>query len=86
MLSHTADGSVRQGSNENLVSVIRKGCQIRVARGARRAADPMRTIEHSATPEWVSVRDGNQVEVQLDHFLINHKALGEPNSDHPRRE
>jgi len=86
MLSHTADGSVRQGSNENLVSVIRQGCQIRVAWGARRAADPKRTIEHIANPVWVTVRDGNQVEVQLNDFLINHKVLGEPSSQYPQRE
>ena len=84
-LSHSAKGDVLTGSHANLVSSIRSGCEIRVAWGARRKADPQRTIEHSATPLWVAVRDGMQVEVQLNDFLINLPVLGEPETDHPRR-
>ena len=85
MLSHGSDGRVEQGSITDLVAAIRSGCQIRVAWGARRAEDPSRTIEHVAEPVWVSVRNGESVEVQLDDFLINLAVLGEPSEDHPRR-
>ena len=85
-LAHTADGEVTAGSSQSLVDAVRSGCQIRVAWGARRAADPTRTIEHIATPGWISVRDGETVEVQLDGFMTNLGVLGEPAEDHPRRE
>lgn len=84
-LSHSANGDVLRGSHANLINSIRSGCEIRVAWGARRKADPQRTIEHIATPLWVAVRDGMQVEVQLDDFLINLPVLGEPETDHTRR-
>jgi len=86
VLSHDAEGVVTSGAQKNLVNAIRNGCQIRVAWGARRAADPSRTIEHIAEPLWVSVRDSESVEVQVGDFLINHRVLGEPAADHPRRE
>ena len=86
MLSHDADGSVESGSVDNIVAAVRSGCQLRVAWGARRAADPSQTIEHIAEPIWVSIRNGDSVEIQLDNFLINHSVLGEPEAEHPRRE
>lgn len=85
-LAHTAEGDVLSGSKEELIGAIRNGCQIRVAWGARRAVDPNMTIEHIATPGWISVRNGDAVEVQLDGFMTNLAVLGEPPEDHPRRE
>ncbi len=85
MLHHNSAGEVQSGSPENIVNAVRRGCQLRIAWGARRAADPSQTIEHIAEPVWVAVRNGTQVEVQLDDFLINHAVLGEPEEDHPRR-
>lgn len=75
-----------EGSVSDLISVVRKGCELRVAWGARRRADTTRTIEHVSTPVWVAVRDGSVVEVQLDDFLINLAVLGEPAEEHPARE
>lgn len=86
MLSHTRDGVVEQGSADNIVSAVRQGCQLRIAWGARRAADISRTIEHIAEPDWVSIRDGKDINVQIGGFVINHAVLGEPASEHPRRE
>ena len=86
MLAHTKDGKVTQGSADNVVNAVRSGCQLRVAWGARRQADPSRTIEHIAKPLWVSVRDSTDVDVQIGDFLINHGVLGEPPEDHPRRD
>ena len=86
MLSHDSEGQVQSGSIENIVNAVRSGCQLRIAWGARRAADPSQTIEHIAEPKWVSVRNGNNVEVQLDDFLINHSVLGEPEEEHANRE
>ncbi|MBL4870402.1 MAG: hypothetical protein JKX72_05560 [Robiginitomaculum sp.] len=85
-LSHDNQGDVLEGSESRLVSAIRQGCNIKVAWGARRKADASRTIEHSARPIWISVRDGSKVEVQIGDFLINLKVLGEPTAEHPRRE
>lgn len=85
-LAHDREGRTQTGNIELLVSAIRRGCQIRVAWGARRAVDPSQTIEHIASPDWVSVRNGETVEVQLSDFVINLGVLGEPAADHPRRE
>lgn len=85
-LRHDAQGDVVSGSVENLIRSIRSGCDIKVGWGARRATDPQSTIEHLASPVWISVRNGNAVEVQLSDFLINLPVLGEPDTDHPRRE
>lgn len=85
-LHHDKDGNVISGSSDALVSAIRRGCQLRVGWGAKRAADPTQTIEHLATPAWVTVRNSNMVEVQLSDFIINLDVLGEAAVDHPRRE
>ncbi|MEP2103193.1 MAG: hypothetical protein ABJP02_18095 [Parasphingorhabdus sp.] len=85
-LAHDRDGNIQAGNHESLISGIRSGCQVRVAWGTKRAADPSRTIEHSATPVWISIRNGKEVEVQLSDFVINLAVLGEPAADHPRRE
>ena len=85
MLSHTRDGDVQSGSASNIVSAVRQGCQLRVAWGTARRDDPSRTIEHMAAPEWVVVRNGEDVEIQIGG-LINHGVLGEPIEDHPRSE
>jgi len=85
-LAHSEDGEVQSGSKAELIGAIRNGCQVRVAWGARRAADPNMTIEHIAIPGWISVRNSNDVEVQLDGFMSNLAVLGEPPEDHPRRE
>lgn len=85
VLAHNAEGTVQSGSRNDLVSSIRQGCQIRVAWGARRKSNPNATIEHSASPVWVSVRDNERVEVQLDHFAINLNVLGEPEEEHTNR-
>ncbi len=86
LLSHDARGTVNHGSQASLVAAVRQGCQLRVAWGARRKADPSRTIEHIATPLWVSVRDGTNVEIQIGGFMANQRVLGEPIEDHPRYE
>ena len=86
MLKHDRDGNVLSGDKQHLVNAVRQGCDLRVAWGARRAADPSRTIEHISSPLWVAIRDGDMVEVQLDDFLINLSVLGEPNEDHPARQ
>lgn len=86
MLAHDKEGTVAQGSTGHIISAVRQGCQIRVAWGARRAADPNQTIEHIAEPQWVAIRNNNQVEVQISGFLANQSVLGEPPKDHPRRE
>lgn len=84
-LRHDRDGSVMQGSHATLIDGIRNGCALRVAWGVRRSSDPTRTIEHVATPVWVSLRDGQRVEVQLDEFMINLNVLGEPAHEHANR-
>ncbi len=86
LLKHDRDGKVLSGDVGELISAVRQGCDLRVAWGARRNADPSRTIEHVSTPIWVAVRDGAVVEVQLDDFVINLSVLGEPNEEHPARE
>ena len=86
VLQHDNQGDVQQGSEEALIASIRMGCQIRVAWGARRRSDPSRTIEHVATPIWVSVRNGETVEVQLDEFMINLDVLGHPPAEFPQLE
>jgi len=85
-LKHDRDGVVSAGSVDELIAAVRRGCDIRVAWGARRAADPTQTIEHIADPVWVSVRNSETVEVQIGEFLINLSVLGEPAAEHPRRE
>ena len=85
-LKHTSQGDVQEGSVDELISAVRQGCDIRIAWGARRRTDSTRTIEHISSPVWVSVRDGQSVEVQLDDFLINLSVLGEPAEEHPARE
>ncbi len=85
-LAHDRNGKVQSGNISELVAAIRRGCQIRVGWGAHRAADPNQTIEHIATPTWVAVRNGAEVEIQLSDFVINLNVLGEPAADHPRRE
>ena len=77
---------MQEGRVDDLIAAIRLGCDLRVAWGARRRADSTRTIEHIASPVWVSVRDGQTVEVQLDNFMINLGVLGEPPEEHPARE
>ncbi|MFK8017525.1 MAG: hypothetical protein AB8G17_19030 [Gammaproteobacteria bacterium] len=84
-LKHDRDGTVVHGNESLLVDAVRRGCPLRVAWGTRRRADPTRTIEHVATPSWVSLRDGQHVEVQLDEFMINLSVLGEPPEDHANR-
>jgi len=86
LLAHDATGKIGQGSRKQIANAVRQGCKIRVAWGARRKSDPTRTIEHIADPIWVSIRDGNDVEVQIGDYLINHAVLGEPSTDHPGRE
>ena len=83
---HDRDGKILSGSTKELISAIRRGCNLRIGWGAHRRADPSQTIEHIATPVWVAVRNSDTVEVQLDDFLINLNVLGEPPEDHPRRE
>ncbi|MEL7312582.1 MAG: hypothetical protein AAFN07_13805 [Pseudomonadota bacterium] len=85
-LAHDANGNVTDGSEQNLVATIRAGCQIRVAWGARRRADPQRTIEHSAEPQWISVRDGQSVAAQIGGFTPNLSVFGEDPASHPRFE
>ncbi|MEO1657409.1 MAG: hypothetical protein AAFR65_06780 [Pseudomonadota bacterium] len=85
-LAHTAEGEVTAGSEAALIDAIRGGCDLKVAWGARRLADPQRTIEHASRPLWVAVRDGETVEVQLGDYLINLSVLGEPNEAHLQRE
>lgn len=84
-LAHDRDGNVQSGAHEALIAGIRNGCQVRVAWGVKRTTDPSQTIEHIASPVWVSVRNGNEVEVQLSDFVINLGVLGKPALDHPRR-
>ncbi|MBX2821778.1 MAG: hypothetical protein KTR29_18920 [Rhodothermaceae bacterium] len=85
-LKHDSQGVVQEGGINELISAVRLGCNIRVAWGARRRADSTRTIEHIANPVWVSIRDGQSVEVQLDDFMINLSVLGNPPEEHPERE
>lgn len=85
-LHHDRDGKVFSGDISKLISSIRNGCNLRVAWGTKRASDPTQTIEHIATPIWVSVRNSETVEVQLDDYLINLNVLGEPPEDYPRRD
>ncbi|MEO9470371.1 hypothetical protein [Parasphingorhabdus sp.] len=84
-LAHDREGNVQSGTHENLIAGIRNGCQLRVAWGTRRTTDPSQTIEHIASPVWVSVQNGREVEVQLSDFVINLGVLGKPAADHPRR-
>lgn len=85
-LHHDREGKVLSGDIGKLISSIRNGCNLRVGWGTKRASDPTQTIEHIATPIWVSVRNSETVEVQLDDYLINLNVLGEPAEDHPRRD
>ncbi|MEM8983594.1 MAG: hypothetical protein AAGC71_11245 [Pseudomonadota bacterium] len=85
-LANTADGDITDGSMEDLISTIRAGCQVRIAWGARRAADPSRTIEHSAEPLWISIRSGETVTAQIGGFSANLSVLGEDPAEHPRYE
>jgi len=86
LLHHDAQGTAIEGKTENIVQAVREGCQLRIAWGARRARDPSQTIEHISEPDWVSIRNGTDVQIQLNEFLINHAVLGEPEDEHPRRE
>ena len=82
MLSHDSTGEVIAGSPQKLIAAIRNGCELTIGWGAIGAS---RTIEHIANPMWVSVRDGELVEAQLDDYLINLAVLGEPQEEHPRQ-
>lgn len=83
LLAHDANGKVDQGDRQQIVNAVRQGCQIRIAWGN---SGPTRSIEHIADPMWISIRNGNDVEVQIGEFLVNLNALGEPSEDHPRRK
>lgn len=82
-LRHDREGVVLEGSVERLATAIRQGCPISVAWGGRRRNDPARTIEHAATPIWTTVRDGNEVEVQIEGFAANLDTLGVDPGEEP---
>lgn len=86
MLSHTSSGDVTSGSLEELTNAVRSGCQIRVAWGARRAANPNFTIEHVADIQWISVFEGRAVNAQIGGMFANQTVLGNSAEDHPRFE
>ncbi|MEM9057542.1 MAG: hypothetical protein AAGD86_08705, partial [Pseudomonadota bacterium] len=83
-VAHSAQGEVTAGSVAALIDSIRAGCRVRVAWGARRAADPTRTIEHSAVPNWIAVRSGESVSAQIGGFTPNLRVLGDAPDEHPR--
>ncbi|MEP3226535.1 MAG: hypothetical protein ABJO01_11210 [Parasphingorhabdus sp.] len=83
LLAHDADGKVGQGDRQHIVNAVRQGCRIRIAWGSKGAT---RTIEHIAEPMWIAIRDSSDIEAQIGDFMINLNALGDPPSDHPRRE
>ncbi|MEL7025518.1 MAG: hypothetical protein AAGL69_17410 [Pseudomonadota bacterium] len=85
-LAHDASGEIVDGSVARLIDSVRSGCDLRVAWGARRRVDPTRTIEHSATPLWISVRDSNTLSAQIGGFTPNLSVLGENPDEHPRFE
>lgn len=83
LLAHDANGKVEQGDHEQIVNAVRQGCQIRIAWGNK---GPTSSIEHIADPMWISIRNGNDIEIQIGGFLVNQNVLGEPPEDHPKRE
>ena len=86
LLSHDKNGNVLAGDKLNIVNAIRQGCALTVAWGASNLnVDPPRKIEHTATPNWVTVRNDNDIFVQIGGFMINQSVLGEPEEEHPRR-
>lgn len=86
MLAHDQEGTVEQGATSRVAAAVRDGCQLRIAWGARRKADPTQTVEHVADALWVTVRNGNQVQAQVEGFMANLSVLGEPQAEHPRFE
>ncbi|MEO1574513.1 MAG: hypothetical protein AAFU65_06085 [Pseudomonadota bacterium] len=83
-LAHDRDGNVTQGDVVNIANAVRRGCRVRIAWGARRAADPSRTIEHVADATWISVVNEELIRAEVDGFMANLAVLGEPSEDHPR--
>jgi len=83
LLAHDANGRVDQGDHRQIINAVRQGCQIRIAWGNK---GPTRSIEHTANPIWISIRNSDEVEVQIGNLLVNLNALGDPSEDHPRRE
>ncbi|MEL7296936.1 MAG: hypothetical protein AAGJ86_04690 [Pseudomonadota bacterium] len=84
LLAHDSDGTVSEGAAEQVANAVRHGCVVRIAWGARRLADPSQTVEHVAEATWISVRNGDQLQAQLDGFMSNLHALGAPAEQHPR--
>ena len=84
LLAHDSEGTVTEGAAEQVAHAVRRGCVVRSAWGARRRADPAQTVEHVAEATWISVRNGNQLQAQLDGFMSNLQALGQPAEKHPR--
>lgn len=85
-LAHDREGQVLAGNIAELATAIRSGCRIRIAWGARRRNNPEQTIEHVADALWVSLRNGNVVEAQVEGFLSNLAVLGESSAEHSRYE
>ena len=78
------NGLVKTGSIDDLFSVIRQGCNIKIAWGGRRADDPSRSIEHVANPIWINARNGNHVEAMIGGHAWNLAFLGTPSPEDDR--
>ena len=78
------EGAVQQGSIDDLFSVIRQGCDIKIAWGGQRRGDPSLTIEHVAEPLWISALDGRKVQARIGGHAANLAFLGTPSPENDR--
>ncbi len=63
-----ADGSVLEGSTQELIRFLRKGYDLRLAWGWKKED---KSIEHLADPIWIAIINENEVIVHLDPQVLS---------------
>ena len=80
-LHHDTQGEVLDGSHNQMINAIRNGCEIRVAWGGGSPDHPRGSVEHVSPAEWITLRDDNQISVQISGYISNQDVLDQGDTD-----
>ena len=71
------DGKTLFGSKDDLIYALRSGSPLRIGYGGHRQGDTLRSIEHIAEAQFVSIANSNEVFAQIATNIGQDPSLGE---------
>lgn len=72
---HNAEGKTISGNKDHLIKAVRLGLPVRIGFGGRRPLDTLKSVEHLADAQFLTIANGNEVFAQISPIFGQKPSL-----------